>query len=70
MKTSSIDEYVTFAQNTAVTIESLSELLHDQIDTVCEYSHMPHSGYKERMLALTDSIRLLAKHINLEGVEI
>lgn len=68
MKTISLNCFVTEAQNTACNIQSLTDILFSKIDETCLYKDMPYSGCKEEMLALVDSIRLLAQHINLEGV--
>lgn len=67
MKTLSRDNFVTQAQNTACAIQSLSQLLFEKIDDHCTYEDMP-DNVKEQMLALVDSIEILAKYINAEGV--
>ena len=58
------------AQNTACTIQSLTDILYGRVDHLWSYADMPYDGCKEEMLALIDSINQVAKHINLEGVEV
>lgn len=67
MKTSAFEAFVTKTQETACVIQSLSQMLSHKIDDHCTYEDMPDNE-KEHMLALADSIEMLAREINLEGV--
>lgn len=69
MRTSTIDEFVTQTQEKACVIQSLSQMLYNQINDHCTYQDLP-DNMKEHMLALADSIGMLAKDINLDGVMI